>query len=33
MGLAIDIAITHIRSRIRQTLVGVLGVATAWASR
>ncbi len=28
MGLAIDIAITHIRSRLRQTLVGVLGVAT-----
>ncbi len=28
MGLAIDIAFTHIRSRLRQTLVGVLGVAT-----
>ena len=28
MGLALDIAITHIRSRLRQTLVGVLGVAT-----
>ncbi|MCA3594885.1 MAG: ABC transporter permease [Methylobacterium sp.] len=31
MGLAIDIAITHIRSRLRQTLVGVLGVATGVA--
>lgn len=28
MGLALDIAFTHIRSRLRQTLVGVLGVAT-----
>jgi len=28
MGLALDIAITHIRSRLRQTLVGVIGVAT-----
>jgi lipoprotein-releasing system permease protein len=28
MGLALDIALTHIRSRLRQTLVGVLGVAT-----
>ena len=28
MGLALDIAVTHIRSRLRQTLVGVLGVAT-----
>lgn len=28
MGLAFDIALTHVRARLRQTLVGVLGVAT-----
>jgi lipoprotein-releasing system permease protein len=28
MGLALDIALKHVRSRVRQTLVGVLGVAT-----
>ncbi|MCP8939180.1 ABC transporter permease [Alsobacter sp. SYSU M60028] len=28
MNLVIDIALTHIRSRMRQTLVGLLGVAT-----
>ena len=32
MGLALDIAITHIRSRLRQTLVGVIGVATGGGS-
>lgn len=28
MGLILDIALTHLRSRARQTLVGMLGVAT-----
>lgn len=28
MGLVLDIALTHLRSRLRQTLVGMLGVAT-----
>lgn len=28
MSLALDIALTHVRSRARQTLVGVIGVAT-----
>ena len=28
MNLVLDIAFTHIRSRLRQTLVGLLGVAT-----
>ena len=28
MNYVLDIALTHIRSRVRQTIVGVLGVAT-----
>ena len=28
MMLVFDIALTHVRSRLRQTLVGILGVAT-----
>ena len=28
MSFVLDIALTHLRSRVRQTVVGVLGVAT-----